>query len=175
MNKKIKLSLLGTLIAGSALAITLPMVSCSGSTEEVKVVELTVTDAVLKDATDAITNDLHDKMQVTSKTWEDQKEFADKWPVKGEVQGDGQLELIQNALKFTDADGKEVDGKTAVLKATYESETIVPETEGENITSPIIHIHLKDGYTVKGEVKIEIQVGSLGTSLAKAPTPIFTK
>ncbi|MGL5640351.1 MAG: hypothetical protein ACRDCD_01710, partial [Mycoplasmoidaceae bacterium] len=34
MNKKIKLSLLGTLVAGSALAITLPIVSCSGSTSE---------------------------------------------------------------------------------------------------------------------------------------------
>ncbi|MGL5591525.1 MAG: hypothetical protein ACRDCF_02190 [Mycoplasmoidaceae bacterium] len=175
MNKKIKLSLLGTLIAGSALAITLPMVSCSGSTEEVKVVELTVTETVLTAATDAITKDLHDKMQVTSTTWEEQKEFADKWPVGGEVKGEGQLELIQNALKFTDVDGKEVDGKTAVLKATYESITVVPETPGENITSPKIHIHLKDGYTVKGEKKIEIQVGPLGTSKDKAPAPTFTK
>ena len=35
MNKKIKLSLLGTLIAGSALAVTLPIVSCSASTDVV--------------------------------------------------------------------------------------------------------------------------------------------
>lgn len=33
MNKKIKLSLLGTLIAGSALAVTLPIVSCSASAD----------------------------------------------------------------------------------------------------------------------------------------------
>ncbi|MGL5246263.1 MAG: hypothetical protein ACRC8C_01695 [Mycoplasmoidaceae bacterium] len=32
MNKKIKLTLLGTLITSSALAITLPIVSCSAST-----------------------------------------------------------------------------------------------------------------------------------------------
>ena len=37
MNKKIKLSLLGTLIAGSALAVTLPIVSCSASTDAVAV------------------------------------------------------------------------------------------------------------------------------------------
>ena len=35
MNKKIKLSLLGTLIAGSALAVTLPIDSCSASTDAV--------------------------------------------------------------------------------------------------------------------------------------------
>lgn len=35
MNKKIKLSLLGTLIAGSALAVTLPIVSCSASADVV--------------------------------------------------------------------------------------------------------------------------------------------
>ncbi len=32
MNKKIKLSLLGVLFAGSALAVTMPIVSCSSST-----------------------------------------------------------------------------------------------------------------------------------------------
>ena len=31
MNEKIKLSLLGTLVVGSALAVTLPIASCSTS------------------------------------------------------------------------------------------------------------------------------------------------
>ena len=47
MNKKIKLSLLGTLIAGSALAVTLPIVSCSASAD----VALTSTVATDVDAT----------------------------------------------------------------------------------------------------------------------------
>ncbi|MGL4617208.1 MAG: hypothetical protein ACRCUM_03135 [Mycoplasmoidaceae bacterium] len=38
MNKKIKLSLLGTLIAGLALAITLPIVSCSASSKETPII-----------------------------------------------------------------------------------------------------------------------------------------
>ena len=56
MNKKIKLSLLGTLIAGSALAVTLPIVSCSASTAVVLTHTL-VTDADVT-ATAAFTLDV---------------------------------------------------------------------------------------------------------------------
>ena len=41
MNKKIKLGLLGTLIVGSALAVTLPIVSCSTSTDAVVAIDVT--------------------------------------------------------------------------------------------------------------------------------------
>ena len=58
MNKKIKLSLLGTLIAGSALAVTLPIVSCSASTAVVLTHTL-VTDADVT-ATAAFTLDVQD-------------------------------------------------------------------------------------------------------------------
>lgn len=41
MNKKIKLSLLGTLVVGSALAVTLPIISCSTSTNNTLLVDKT--------------------------------------------------------------------------------------------------------------------------------------
>ena len=55
MNKKIKLSLLGTLIAGSALAITLPIVSCSASNNNNNNT-LLVDETSLKNATIAAQN-----------------------------------------------------------------------------------------------------------------------
>ena len=57
MNKKIKLSLLGALVAGSALAVTLPIVSCSASNNN-NDNTLLVDETSLKNATIAAQNTL---------------------------------------------------------------------------------------------------------------------
>ena len=72
MNKKIKLSLLGTLIAGSALAVTLPIVSCSTSDNNT----LLVDETSLKNATTIAQNILRGIMEKTTTSVE-QKEIVE--------------------------------------------------------------------------------------------------
>ncbi|MGL4616772.1 MAG: hypothetical protein ACRCUM_00905 [Mycoplasmoidaceae bacterium] len=163
MNKKIKLSLLGTLIAGSALAITLPMVSCSGSAEETVDVVLTV-DAASKTATEAaITTNLKAAMEAAT-TREAKVELAATWKVDTELSKE-QLKIITDAIKFT-ADGKDVLGADAIEKVIFATATEIPAEDDTEINGPTLKVHFKSGY----KLDLTLDVGTLGKT-PPAPTP----
>ena len=54
MYEKIKLSLLGTLVVGSALAVTLPIASCSTSTNNALLVDKTSSESATSIAQDIL-------------------------------------------------------------------------------------------------------------------------
>ena len=150
MNKKIKLSLLGTLIAGSALAVTLPIVSCSASTDVV----LTPT-AVTATATTAYAAYVKTATTVA-----------------------GQQALVTKGHKITSGDAftallgsvtfVETDDTTVVVSATDAIESFevtkgVEVTAGAEIPAGVIlTVNLKNGYST--DAAITITVTALGTA-----------
>lgn len=151
MNKKIKLSLLGTLIAGSALAVTLPIVSCSASTDVV----LTPT-AVTATATTAYAAYVKTATTVA-----------------------GQQALVTKGHKITSGDAftallgsvtfVETDDTTVVVSATDAIESF-EVTKGVNVETAKeipagveLTVHLKGGYTT--DVVLTISLGTLGTAV----------
>ncbi|MGL5246267.1 MAG: hypothetical protein ACRC8C_01715 [Mycoplasmoidaceae bacterium] len=155
MNKKIKLSLLGALIAGSALAITLPIVSCSASSD----VALTVVDASLNTVTADMTGKFN-KAMTDALDNAAQVALAESWKVGDKISADN-LTVIKNDLKFTDADGKEIFGTDVIENVEYFTKTTVG-VAGSSISGPKLRVIFKSGYTSDKEVSI--QVGSLGTA-----------
>ncbi|MGL4617385.1 MAG: hypothetical protein ACRCUM_04035 [Mycoplasmoidaceae bacterium] len=156
MNKKIKLSLLGTLIAGSALAITLPIVSCSSSSEAEKIVVVPAGDT-LAEAENAITTKLKEEMK-NAATFEEQDKLAKSWGVNKELSSD-HLKIITNVLKFVDSGGKDIN-EDVIESVSFNSETKVES--GEPIVGPKLKVNFKDSYTSKDD--IIIQAGSLGNA-----------
>lgn len=155
MNKKIKLSLLGTLIAGSALAITLPIVSCSSSTSED--VKLT---AFSTENTTAVENGITLWLTTHIQAGADkaaQEKIAAEWKTGQKIHTDG-LAKIQKNMKFKDADGNEISGEKAIESVEYTSDTTIGES-GDDITGPKLKINFKSGYT--GD--ITLTTGTLGT------------
>ncbi|MGL5640505.1 MAG: hypothetical protein ACRDCD_02540 [Mycoplasmoidaceae bacterium] len=170
MKKIIKLSLLGTLITTSALAITLPIVSCSSSVEENVVEEdystnndllgpndgrpilpNIVKDFNTKEVTNILITELKKKLTTSTLT-----EFLNKYK-KGEefFSGDYLLELIQENLKLQDRfDNKD----TPVLFDNVVNFIEVIEsgkrTTASIFTLPTIKIHLKDDFECYEEIII---------------------
>lgn len=154
MNKKLKISLLGILIAGSVLAITLPIVSCSSSTaSETKLI---VDESVMKTVVDAITVSFKDKMQENDNR-ADQVKLAATWKVD-EVIPKEELDIIEKELKFKNGNN-EVTYKEAVKSIIFTKSAIVGEF-GEEIIGPKLKVNLNDGYI--SDQDITIQVDNLG-------------
>lgn len=152
MNKKLKISILGTLIATSALAITLPIVSCSSSTSND--VKLTLVDE--SNVTNTVTKSLHDKIQRSGITNDEQVQIINSWIVDSSIP-ESALDSIKDILKFKDGDNKEFGYDDVVKSVTFNSKTVI--NESGSITSPRLRVNFKDGYTGN----IIIQVGDLGS------------
>lgn len=151
MNKKIKLSLLGTLIAGSALAVTLPIVSCSASTDVV----LTPT-AVTATATTA-----YAAYVKTATTVAGQQALVTKGH---EITSGDAFTALLGSVTFV-----ETDDTTVVVSATDAIESF-EVTKGVNVETAKeipagveLTVHLKGGYTT--DVVLTISLGTLGTAV----------
>ena len=153
MNKKIKLSLLGTLIAGSALAVTLPIVSCSASTDVVLTPTLK-TDAV-KTATDAFTVDVQAGADAA----------AQQAMVKTghKITKGATFTALLGTVTFAGT-----DDTTLVVSATDAIESFevtkgVEVTAGAEIPAGVIlTVNLKNGYST--DAAITITLTALGTA-----------
>lgn len=151
MNKKIKLSILGTLILTSTLAFTLPIVSCSSSTSND--VELSITNEVKKAVENAITNSLTNKMGEAI-TKEEKQALADSWKVGDEIP-----EYAKNSIKdllIFKGGNEEFKYDDAVKNVYFETKTQI--TVDGLIKGPKLRINFKNGYT--GDVTI--QTGIIG-------------
>lgn len=150
MNKKIKLSLLGTLIAGSALAVTLPIVSCSASTDVV----LTATADKAK-ATAAVTKYLADAADLAA-----QKTII---TVGHTINSGSAFTALLGSVTFV-----ETDDTTVVVSATDAIESfevtavVTVETAKEIPPGVILTVHLKGGFTTENALTITLD--ALGTA-----------
>lgn len=146
MNKKLKLSLLGTLIATSFLAITLPIVSCSSSTSSD--IELFTTND-MGELKIYVTELLTSKME-DAKTINDKKNLAKEWS-KGKVVPDDVEALFSSNLKLKDSDENEVGYNIAIENITFETEITIPNSG--SIPGIKLRVNFKDGY--HGDVWIQ--------------------
>ena len=152
MNKKIKLSLLGTLIAGSALAVTLPIVSCSASTDVV----LTPT-AVTATATTA-----YAAYVKTATTVAGQQALV----TKGHkiTSGDAFTALL-GSVTFVETDDTTVVVSAADAIESFEVTTTVAVTASAEIPAGVIlTVHLKGGFTTENALTITLD--TLGNAKA---------
>ncbi|MGL5640280.1 MAG: hypothetical protein ACRDCD_01290 [Mycoplasmoidaceae bacterium] len=145
MNKKIKLSILVTLVTNSALAITLPIVSCSSASDE----DITISSNVGT----AITNKLADLMK-NQTSYDNQKILYDKWKTSGIDKT-----LIDEIKPLITSTTKAINNVTLELKEEFPS-------EGEVIDGGKITFDLNSGYNIIGGVN-PINIGSLGISIDK--------
>ncbi|MGL5591514.1 MAG: hypothetical protein ACRDCF_02135 [Mycoplasmoidaceae bacterium] len=168
MNKKIKLTLLGSLIASSALAIILPIVSCSASAEETPPpvdppvdtsIILTPDIDELTNATNEVTKLMKEEMESVL-TYDAKKSIAQSWKNE-ELLAPKYSDLIKSILKFNNEEGDLIIGVHVIEKITFNSVTTLPSYD-QVINGPELKVHLTSEYTSKDE--IIIQVGSLGTA-----------
>lgn len=148
MNKKIKLSLLGALVVGSALAVTLPIVSCSTSTNNALLVDKNSS----KSAT-SIAQDILKKIIGVATTSVEQITIAKTWTIGAEVS----LNLsnaIKKELKFTNSSNEKISGDLVVEKITYLTESTIGSI-GETILGPKLNIILKSEYTISNQLFLE--------------------
>ena len=152
MNKKIKLSLLGTLIAGSALAVTLPIVSCSASTDVV----LTATADKAK-ATTAVTTAVAAAADLDA-----QKAII---TLGNKITTGTVFTALRGSVTFV-----ETDDTTVVVSATdaiesFEVTTTVAVTASAEIPAGVIlTVHLKGGFTTENALTITLD--TLGNAKA---------
>ncbi|MGL4616726.1 MAG: hypothetical protein ACRCUM_00655 [Mycoplasmoidaceae bacterium] len=170
MKKIIKLSLLGTLLSASTLAITFPIFSCSlfsdltnpGGTEHpnppLPVIELTVVD---NGYPWAIMQELKNSLTAHWPNFDSQKELAAQWRV-GEKLSETQSLAIMNNLSFKDYEGNEYKSSLVVDSIVFATETILSErsfTNGKTyqvMHGPEIKINLKDGFLTNDSLTIKL-------------------
>lgn len=162
MKKNIKLTLLGTLFTSSALAITLPIVSCSASNNKILTIVSAIGNPDYKIELETKVNELLTFIMQDSATNKDQQGFANAL-ILGSRVNDAIFTQIKKTIKFEDSNKNVIPFDEVVSKIFYVSKTIVSTTAGVAIQGPIIRIDLKYGFTTN-EKLIEINSGHLGNS-----------
>ena len=153
MKKYIKLTLLGTLLTSSALAITLPIVSCSASADVAVAIDVTAT----VDAPNAST---------TMKTYLGTVDLVTQ-------QGTLKLgNIITTGVLFTDLVAAvsfvETGTTTPAPKdiiSNFEVTTGATFEAGAPISNVILTVNLKEGYSSSKAITIDLT--SLGNAAAK--------
>lgn len=154
MNKKIKLSLLGTLIAGSALAVTLPIVSCSASTDVV----LTPSTPDKAKATAAYT----EYVKTAGATAALQQAFVN---VGHKITSGTAFTALLATVTFTETDDTTVIVTAADAIESFEVTTSQVVKAGESIPAGVIlTVNFHGGYTTENALTITLD------ALATAPT-----
>ena len=145
MNKKIKLSLLGTLIAGSALAVTLPIVSCSAST-----------DVVLTGTVNANAAVAYRAYVLAAATKEEQQVLVTKGH---KVPAGADFDKLVAAITFKDDADVDATFVSADVIESFEVTTATTiETAGTIPTGAIVTVNLKSGFS--SDTPIIITVGT---------------
>lgn len=148
MNEKIKLSLLGTLVVGSALAVTLPIVSCSTSTNNTLLVDKTSFESAT-----TIAQDILKEIIGVATTYDDQIAIAKTWTIGAEVSLD-LSNAIKKALEFTNSSNEKISGDLVVEKITYLTQSTIG-SKGDTILGPKLDIILKSEYTISNQLFLE--------------------
>lgn len=161
MNKKIKFSLLGTLIVSSSLAMALPIVSCSTSTPEptptpTKTLTTSLGNSAV-DATKAISSLFNAK-----KTFQDQENLLAGWTANAQLDP-SVITAIRKNVKFTDDTGATVDYLHAVAGISF-SKSFAPLISGSPTSTAQLKIVFTKEYLSSADAFIEI--GSLGNPVA---------
>ena len=159
MNKKIKFSLLGTLIVSSSLAMALPIVSCSTNSSEetpTKTLKVDLGNSAT-DATKAITSLFNAK-----KTFQEQEDLLAGWTTDAQLDA-SIITAIRKNIKFTDDTGAPVEYFYAVAEISF-SKSFAPLLSG----SPTSTAQLKIVFTKEylSSVDVFIEIGSLGNLVA---------
>ena len=150
MNKKIKLSLLGTLIAGSTLAVTLPIVSCSAYAADV-VLTHTITENI---AVDTMTTYLR------SANLKDQNLILSEGHI---ITHSAVITGLLGAVTFVEKDDATITVKSSDAIANFEVTTgSTGFAAGAAIPDVTLTVNLKDGYTT--DIAITIALTGLGTA-----------
>ena len=163
MNKKIKFSLLGTLIVSSSLAMALPIVSCSTSTPEP-----TPTPTPTKTLTTSLGNSAIDATKAISslfnarKTFQDQENLLAGWTANAQLDP-SVISAIRKNVKFTDDTGATVDYLHAVAGISF-SKSFAPLISGSPTSTAQLKIVFTKEYLSSADAFIEI--GSLGNPVA---------
>lgn len=159
MNKKIKFSLLGTLIVSSSLAMALPIVSCSTSTPEptpTKTLKTSLGNSAI-DATKAISSLFNAK-----KTFQDQEDLLAGWTANAQLDP-SVISAIRKNVKFTDDTGATIDYLHAVAGISF-SKSFAPLISGSPTSTAQLKIVFTKEYLSSADAFIEI--GSLGNPVA---------
>ena len=159
MNKKIKFSLLGTLIVSSSLAMALPIVSCSTNSSEetpTKTLKVDLGNSAT-DATKAITSLFNAK-----KTFQEQENLLAGWTADAQLDA-SIITAIRKNIKFTDDTGANIEYVYAVAGISF-SKSFAPLISG----SPTSTAQLKIVFTKEylSSVDVFIEIGSLGNLVA---------
>ncbi|MGL5640549.1 MAG: hypothetical protein ACRDCD_02785 [Mycoplasmoidaceae bacterium] len=152
MNKKIKLSLLSTLIAGSALAITLPIVSCSSANQYL----LTLIYAQGQDqkTLDAAATKILQDLIINEPDQQAKENLIKQWKRNSSVPNELRTEIFK-IISFNDINKNPIPENDAVEKVIFASEIVDP-TGKENIDGPTVRIILKKDYTIPSPIDIKI-------------------
>ena len=159
MNKKIKFSLLGTLIVSSSLAMALPIVSCSSSTSEetpTKTLKVDLGNSST-DATKAITSLFNAK-----KTFQEQEDLLAGWTTDAQLDA-SIITAIRKNIKFTDDTGANIEYVYAVAGISF-SKSFAPLISGSPTSTAQLKIIFTKEYLSSANTFIEI--GSLGNPVA---------
>lgn len=148
MNKKIKLSLLGTLIAGSALAVTLPIVSCSASTDVV--LTGTVTPAAALAYRSYVTK------ATTVATQQERLNVGHIVPA-----GDDFNALVAAITFKDDADVDAVVNAVDVIESFVVKTEAEVTAEGVFATGAVITVNLKSGFSSVNAIEITVGAGTV--------------
>ena len=143
MNKKIKLSLLGTLIAGSALAVTLPIVSCSASTDVV------LTGTVSTNAGAAYIAYVKKGADVTA-----QQKLVDEGHI---VPAGVDFDALVAAITFKDdADADAVVAAVDVIESFVVKTGVKMTSAGVFPSGVVLTVNLKSGYSSVNAIEITV-------------------
>ncbi|MGL5246258.1 MAG: hypothetical protein ACRC8C_01670 [Mycoplasmoidaceae bacterium] len=158
MNKKIKLGLLGVLITGSALSITLPIISCSSANEHLLTVIFAQgqTQGTLEVAATAYLQTLID----LKNTEKEKIDLIKTW--KRDTIIDAKLrDEIFKIIHFNDISAIQIPEVEAVEKVIFASDIVLPEGPFSSVEGPTIRIILKKDYTTTSPIDIKIHKLSL--------------
>ncbi|MGL4617110.1 MAG: hypothetical protein ACRCUM_02630 [Mycoplasmoidaceae bacterium] len=169
MNKKIKLSLLGTLIVGSALSITLPIVSCSSANQYL--LTLIYAEGESKESLESIATESLQSLINLKGTEEEKINFINTWTRNSEVPSELSTEIFK-IVSFNDINKNPIDVALAIEKVIFASET-TPKTE--EFDGPTIRIILNKDYTTKSPIDIKINKLTLKDSSSPFNTKILVK
>ncbi|MGL4616914.1 MAG: hypothetical protein ACRCUM_01625 [Mycoplasmoidaceae bacterium] len=163
MNKKMKLSLLGILIIGSFLTITLPLVSCSASSEKEEIInnnKLFANEDDLNAVEESVAKLLKYELEF-AKTNQAQKNIVNEWK-ENEIIPYAYIAAIRNRLNFKNSDGVDFKGEDVIESVIFYENGILPNV-GDTILSPKLKVVLKGEYTSNDDILINPQ--SLGNVL----------
>ncbi|MGL4616603.1 MAG: hypothetical protein ACRCUM_00030 [Mycoplasmoidaceae bacterium] len=145
MNKKLKFSLLGTIITSSALAITLPMISCSSS-QPIELPSIELKSFNLSNAHARVRNFMRLELKNLA-TFAERQELASKWKIGSNLSSNQKLEITNNVY-FEDNEGNKYENDLVIDNIVFISETILyQKTDNRTFMNGTkIKINLKDGY-----------------------------